>query len=49
MSKLIFRARSQMLDIKTQQSWKYAGRNVIGYKIEEESVEELVTCQMLNT
>ena len=34
LSKLIFKARSQSLDIKTQQKWKYADSICIGCKIQ---------------
>ena len=48
MSKLVFRARSQMLDIETQQNWNNSDRNCVGCKIKDESGEELLTCEMLN-
>ena len=47
-SKLIFKARSQTLDIKTQQKWKYADKICIGCKIKEESGDEILICENLN-
>ena len=47
-SKLIFKARSKTLDIKTQQKWKYADTSCIGCKIKEESGNELLLCEKLN-
>ena len=47
-SRLIFKARSQTLDIKTQQPWRYADRTCIGCKIREESGQEILTCEKLN-
>ena len=46
-SKLIFKARSCILDIKTQQSWKYADKSRIGCEVNEESGEELLNCEKL--
>ena len=48
LSKLIFKARSQSLDIKTQQKWKYADSTCIGCKIQVESGEEILFCEILN-
>ena len=48
LSKLIFKARSQSLDIKTQQKWKYADSICIGCKIQVESGEEILLCEKLN-
>ena len=47
-SKLIFKARSQTLDIKMQQKWKYADKICIGCKRKEESGEEMLICENLN-
>ena len=47
-SKLIFKARSKTLDIKTQQKWKYADKICIGCKIKEESGEDILICENLN-
>ena len=48
LSKLIFKARSQSLDIKTQQKWKYADNICIGCKTQVETGEEILCCEMLN-
>ena len=48
LSQLIFKARSQTLDIKTQQKWRYADSTCIGCKIREESGEEILICGKLN-
>ena len=47
-AKLIFKARSKTLDIKTQQKWKYADKMCIGCKIKEESGDEILICEKLN-
>ena len=47
-SKLIFKARSKTLDIKTQQKWKYADKICIGCKTKEESGDEILICDNLN-
>ena len=47
-SKLIFKARSKTLDIKTQQKWKYADKICIGCKTKEESGDEILVCENLN-
>ena len=47
-SKLIFKARSKTLDIKTQQKWKYADKICIGCKTNEESGDEILLCEKLN-
>jgi hypothetical protein len=46
--KLIFKARSQSLDIKTQQKRKYADSTCIGCKIQVETGEEILFCEILN-
>ena len=38
-SRFIFKARSQTLDIKMQKKWKYEDKNCIGCKCREESGE----------
>ena len=48
LSKLIFKARSQTLDIKMQQKWKYADKICIGCKKREESCDEILLCEILN-
>ena len=47
-AKLIFKARSQTLDIKTQRKWKYADLTCIGCRKLEESGEEILICEVLN-
>ena len=48
LAKLIFKARSQTLDIKTQRKWKYADITCFGCNIREESGNEILTCEILN-
>ena len=48
-SRLIFKARSQTLDIKTQMKWKYNARACIGCKTKEETSQEIMTCEKLNS
>ena len=48
LSQLIFKARSQTIDIKMQQKWKYADKICIGCKTREESGDELLLCEKLN-
>ena len=49
LSQLIFKARSKTLDIKMQQKWKYADKICIGCKTREESGEEILLCEKLNS
>ena len=44
LAKLIFKARSQTLDIKSQRKWKYADQICIGCKTLEESGDEIIIC-----
>ena len=48
LSRVIFKARSHTLDIKTQQKWKYADSICIGCKTRVESGEEILLCDTLN-
>ena len=48
LSKLIFKARSQTLDKKTQRKWKYADKICIGCRVKEESGDEILICDILN-
>ena len=48
LSRIIFKARSQTLDIKSQQKWKYADSICIGCKTRVESGEEKMLCDTLN-
>ena len=43
-SKIIFKARGQTLDIKTQKKWKYEDLLCVGCGIEIESLAEFLTC-----
>ena len=47
-AKLIFKARYQTLDIKTQRKWIYADLACIGCRKLEESGEEILICEVLN-
>ena len=44
-SRLIFKARSRNLDIKTHKKWKYDDDLYVGCGINVESEEELITCE----
>ena len=48
MARLIFKARSQTLDIKTQRKWKYSDIFCIGCESKEETAQEIMTCKVLN-
>jgi hypothetical protein len=43
-SKLIFKARGKILDIKLHKKWKYDDKTCSGCKINEESGEEILLC-----
>ena len=43
-SKVIFKARGQTLEIKTQKQWKYNDILCVGCGVESESVKEILTC-----
>ena len=45
---LIFKARSQTLDIKMQRKWMYADKICIGCQKTEESGDEIMICENLN-
>ena len=47
-SRLIFKARSKTLDIKSQRRWQYDDTLCVGCKQKEESGQELLTCEKLN-
>ena len=47
-AKLIFKAKSKTLDIKTQKKWKYADTKFIGCKNKEESGDEILICENLS-
>ena len=44
MSKLIYKARSQCLDIKTQKKWKYQDQICVGCGKNPETGDEILTC-----
>ena len=46
---LIFKARSQTLDIKMQRKWMYADKICIGCQKMEESGDEIMVCKNLNS
>ena len=48
LAKLIFKARSQTLDVKMQKKWKYADLTCIGCRKIEESGDEIMICESLN-
>ena len=48
LAKLIFKARSQTLDIKTHKKWKYADNLCSGCKVKEETGQEILECKKLN-
>ena len=44
---MIFKARSQTLDIKTHRKWKYSDNLCSGCKIKEETGQEVLVCKNL--
>ena len=48
LSRIIFKARSHTLDIKTPKKWKYADSICIGCKTQVEQGEEILICDILN-
>ena len=48
LAKLIFKARSQTLDIKTQRKWKYFDILCTGCMSKEETGQEILSCKILN-
>ena len=48
LAKLIFKARSKTLDIKTQRKWKYTDILCSGCRIDEESGQEILSCKVLS-
>ena len=47
LSKLIFKARGQTLDIKTQKKWRYSDNVCTGCDLNLETIEEILTCSGL--
>ena len=45
LSKVIFKARSNTLDVKMNKRWKYEDVMCIGCQVREESGEELLNCE----
>ena len=48
LAKLIFKARTRTLDIKTQKSWKYTDKVCVGCEIREETGDEIMSCLKLH-
>ena len=48
LAKVIFKARSQTLDIKTQRKWKYADNLCTGCSVKEETGQEILVCEQFN-
>ena len=44
MSKVIFKARGMVLDIKSQKGWKYDDKLCSRWAIKEETGEEIISC-----
>ena len=47
LSKLIFKARGQTLDIKTQKKWRYSDNVCTGCDLKVETIEEILACSGL--
>ena len=47
LSKLIFKARGQTLDIKTQKKWRYSDNVCTGCDLNVETIEEILSCSGL--
>ena len=47
-AKIIFKARSMSLDIKTNKRWKYSDVLCVGCAEKEETMDEILMCQSLN-
>ena len=45
MSKVIYQARGQILDIKMQKKWKFDDKLCSGCNLEKESGEEILHCK----
>ena len=45
LAKLIFKAKSQTLDIKTHRKWKYSDNLCSGCKLKEETGQEILVCK----
>ena len=48
LAKLIFKARSQTLDIKTQRKWKYTDNLCTGCNVKEETGQKILVCEQFN-
>ena len=44
-SKLIFKARGNTLDIKTQKKWKYSDKLCSGCEVNDETGDEILHCK----
>ena len=47
LAKLIFKARTKTLDIKTQNGWKYSDKLCVGCERKEETGDEILSCVRL--
>ena len=48
LARIIFKARSLTLDIKSQRKWKYSDKWCVGCKIKEETGQEILICEKIN-
>ena len=48
LARLIFKARTETLDIKTQKGWKYSDKLCVGCGEADESGDEILKCKVLN-
>ena len=45
---MLFKARTKSLDIKTLKSWKYDDDRCVGCNSRKESIEEVLSCDVLS-
>ena len=48
LARIIFKARSLTLDIKSQRKWKFTDKWCVGCHIREETGQEILICEKLN-
>ena len=48
LARLIFKARSLTLDIKSQRKWKFTDKWCVGCQIKEETGQEILICEKFN-
>ena len=46
-AQVIYKARTQTLDIKTHRRWKYDDNICVGYNARQETIEEILSCTNL--